>query len=80
MYLVHLHVQGDSTAPAPRGVGSEDMSMAVRTDNEAVAVGSNNIVVCVTDTGGHFGDASRWFEDAARNYAFVLQAVEQRRP
>ncbi len=41
--------------------------------------GASNIVVRITDTGGHFGEASRRYQDAAQNYAFLINAVKGRR-
>ena len=52
--------------------------MAEAGHDEVVDAETSNIVICIDDTGGHFGDASRWYEEAARNYAFVLKAVERR--
>ena len=72
-------VLGDSTAAALRGICSEDMSVAAENYDAALLYGSNNIVVCVNETGGHFADGSRWFEEASRNYAFVLGAIDQRK-
>ncbi len=66
-------------AAAAPGVASTGADAAALKLKSMPFNGANNIIVRISDTGGHYGEASRRYQDAAQNYAFLINAVKGRR-
>ena len=67
-------------AAALPSAADNDADAASSKRNSTLFDGASNIVVRISDTGGHFGDASRWYQDVAQNYAFLINAAKGRKP